>query len=120
MLSGRLPERVQSGAVKRLLYSTEVVENDGGLEVRNARWAEPKAAWDCTIPPCKRTSADYLDTKAMFDAALGSFETFEFHDPVDCEDYLVRFLDDTLSVTTVGNLVSVTFTLVQVKTGDSP
>lgn len=115
MLAGTLPSRIEASAVKRLAYSTEIVETDGGNEQRNARWAEPRARWDITIPPCKRNSSDYMDTLALFKDALGSFDTFLFHDPVDCEDIEVRFDEDTLTVQGVGNLVTASFTLIEVR-----
>jgi len=115
MLSGRLPARIEASAVKRLMFSTEVVETDGGTEHRNGRWTEPRAEWDVTIPPSKRTADEYLDTVAMFDAAEGSYDTFLFHDPVSCVDIEVRFKDDMLTMQGVGNLVTLSFTLIEVK-----
>ncbi len=113
MLTGRLPSRIESSATKRLVYSTEIVETDGGNEFRNARWADPRAEWDCSIPPVKRTSDEYLETTALFDAAIGSFDSFMFHDPIDCVDVAVRFKDDTLEMTGAGNLVTLRFTLIE-------
>lgn len=115
MLSSRLPERIESSAVKRIMYSTEIVDNDGGIEQRNQRWSRPRAEWDCSMPLAKRNSAEVVDTLSLFDAALGSLDTFEFHDPVECVDVEVRFKDDTLVMTGAGNLVSVSFTLIEVK-----
>jgi len=115
MLTSRLPERIESGAVKRIEYSTEIVDTDGGIEQRNSRWLNGRAEWDCSIPPCARTHADFTDTLALFHAAMGSGDTFEFHDLVDCADVEVRFKDDTLTINTIGNMVATQFTLIEVK-----
>jgi hypothetical protein len=112
MLSGRLPTRIETSAVKRIVYATEIVQTDGGSETRNARRDTPDEFWDCTLPHVTRTHPDYLDTLAMFHAAYGSFDSFQFHDPVDCENVWVRFEDDTFTIQGIGNnLFNVTFTL---------
>lgn len=113
MLTGRLPSRIEASAVKRLVYSTEIVTTDGGNEFRNARWGDSQSEWDCTIPPVKRNSDDYLETVALFHAAIGSFDSFMFHDFADCTDVAVRFKDDTLTIQGVGNLVTLSFTLIE-------
>lgn len=113
MLTGRLPSRIEASAVKRLVYSTEIVTTDGGAEQRNARWTEPRAEWDCTIPAVRRNSVEYLETTALFASALGSFDSFMFHDPIACADVAVRFKDDTLTMEGVGNLVTLSFTLTE-------
>jgi hypothetical protein len=92
----RLPERIESGAVKRMFYSTEVVRTDGGHQFTNQRWDEPLAEWDITVPQMKRSSADYIAVKALFDAVAGSALTFDFHDVEACEDVEVRVKGDTL------------------------
>ncbi len=108
-------------ATKRRAYSTEVVTTDGGAEHRNARWSASLSEWDVTIPACKRSSADYLALIALFEATLGSLRSFTFHDKVACLDFEVRFVDDEINVTPVGNLVEASFAVRQVRlSGDSP
>lgn len=107
-------------AVKNDLWSTEVVQTDGGSEHRNQRWSAPLSEWDVTIPFCKRSSTEYLAALALFAATKGSFYTFTFHDPVACEDVLVRFVDDALRFSANGNLVQIDFTVREVRAGDSP
>lgn len=111
----RLTTRVESGATKRLAYSTEVVRTDGGNEFRNQRWSAPLAEWDILIPPCKRNSADYTAALALFAATKGSFKTFDFHDVETCADVEVRIKDDTIEITGVGNLAQIAMTLVEVR-----
>jgi hypothetical protein len=113
MLSSRLPPRVEHMAVKQDGYSTEAVRTDGGGVFTNSRWEEPLATWSVTSAPMKRSAADYIDTKALFNAALGSGDTFAFHDVEICDDVAVRFKDDTLRYIPEGNLVRLAFELEQ-------
>lgn len=111
MLSSRLPDAVEKLGVKELAYSTERVQTDGGSVFTNSRWEEPLAMWSVTTKPMKRNDADYLDTLALFDAALGSADTFAYHDIELCEDVAVRFKDDTIRFLPEGNLVRLSFEL---------
>lgn len=114
-LTERLTTRIESGAVKRNTYSTEIVQTDGGAEQRNQRWTNPLAEWDITIPPCKRSSADYVAAVALFAAAKGSLFTFAFHDVETCADVEVRIKDDSIVFTGIGNLAQIDFVLMQVR-----
>jgi uncharacterized protein (TIGR02217 family) len=98
-------------AVKRPLYSTEVVKTDGGATHRNARWSQPLPTWDVTTKWMKRTSPEFLALLALFEATKGSHLSFSFHDTVECEDVDVFFVDDVLDITPNGNLVQASFTL---------
>lgn len=114
-ISERLTSRIEAGAIKRLAYQTEVVRADGGHEQRNQTWTLPLAEWDITIPPMKRSSADYAAAVALFHAAKGSALSFDFHDIETCADLEVRIKDDSLVFTGQGNLASIDLTLVQVR-----
>jgi hypothetical protein len=116
MLSATLPARVAAMGVKSWAYSTEVVRTDGGQVHVNSRWEEPLATWSFTTAPMKRTDPDYLDTKALFLAALGSADTFAFHDVEECEDVAVRFRDDAMGFQPEGNLVRLVFELEEDRT----
>jgi hypothetical protein len=113
MLSSRLPSRIERMAVKQDTYSTESVRTDGGAVFTNSRWEAPLASWSVTSAPMKRNDADYIDAKALFDAALGSGDTFAFHDIEICDDVAVRFRDDSLRFIPEGNLVRLAFELEQ-------
>lgn len=115
MLSSRLPEEIEAKAVKRIFYATEIVPQDGGGEVRTARWANAKAEWDVAVPPMFRTEADYLATIALFHEALGSADTFPFCDPETGDDVAARFKDDAITISGQGSLASIEFTLIEVK-----
>jgi hypothetical protein len=111
MLSSRLPGDVEALGVKELAYSTERVQTDGGSVFVNSRWEEPLATWSVTTKPMKRNDPDYTDTLALFDAALGSADTFAFHDVEVCDDVAVRFRGDSIRFLPEGNLVRLQFEL---------
>lgn len=111
MLSATLPAAVAAMGVKELAYSTERVQTDGGAVFVNSRWEEPLAIWSVTTKAMKRNDPDYTDTLALFDAALGSADTFAFHDVELCADVAVRFKDDTIRFLPEGNLVRLSFEL---------
>jgi len=79
-LTARLPATVEQGAIRKERYSTDIVETDGGNEVRNARWAEPLRTWEVSFPTSNRNDPTYLSVKSLFRTALGSLHTFEFAD----------------------------------------
>lgn len=116
MLSSRLPDRVERAAVKVIAYSTERVQTDGGGVFVNSRWEEPLATWSITTAAMKRNAGDYLDTLALFNAALGSGDTFAFHDVELCLDVAVRFKDDLIEFRPEGNLVRLVFELEEDRT----
>jgi uncharacterized protein (TIGR02217 family) len=114
-VANRLPSKIEAGAQKSLTYATEIVQTDGGAEHRNARWSEPLAEWEITIPMVKRTSDDYAAITNLFAATQGSLLSFDFHDPADCVDVEVRLKDDGLHILGVGNQLTISLTLVQVR-----
>lgn len=117
----RLTSRIESGATKRLAYSTEVVQTDGGREQRNQNWVSPLSEWDISIPPSKRNSADYAAALALITATKGSWLSFDFHDVETCADVEVRIKDDSITFTGVGNMAQIDLTLVEVRpSGNSP
>lgn len=121
MLTSTLPNAVENMAVKDLDYATEIVRTDGGSVMANSRWSEPLATWSVTTKPYKRNDTDYVDTVNLFHAALGSGDTFSFHDIETCTDKTVRFKDDKMQFQPVGNSVRLSFTLEEVRgTGNSP
>lgn len=121
MLTSTLPNAVENMAVKVLVYATEMVRMDGGAVQANSRWADPLASWNVTTKPYQRNDTDYVDTVNLFHAALGSGDTFSFHDIETCTDKTVRFKDDAISFAPVGNRVTISFTLEEVRgTGNSP
>lgn len=115
MLSSTLPDIVARMAVKTLRYATEIVRTDGGSVQANARWSEPLAEWSVRSKPYYRSDDDYQDTVNLFIAALGSADTFMFHDIETCTDFEVRFKDDELNFEPDGNRARLVFALEEVR-----
>lgn len=102
-------------------YSTEVVRTDGGGTFRNSRWASSLSQWDVTLKTVNRTHSIYTTAVALFDATLGSGLTFTFHDPVACADVEAVILEDSITITPTGNLVTVEFSVEEARpSGNSP
>lgn len=91
MINQRLTQNIEINAVKRIVFSTEVVATDGGQEQRNRRWTYPRLEWDCQLPPQARSAVDYLAVRDLFQAAAGAFETFLFRDWDDAAAALAQF-----------------------------
>lgn len=68
------------GARCRPRYSTDIVQADGGYEVRNSRWAYPLHQYEFDMMPGYRTDDDaisvFIDT---FHAVGGAAGVFRFH-----------------------------------------
>lgn len=117
-LANYLPESVEIGAVKRLVWLPEVVTTDGGKEVRNQRQSRAKVYFDLSMPTCTRDDPDYLAVLDMFEATLGGVDSFNLRDHTDETGetvHKVRF-DGELQITSpLGHLDHIdTFTLVEV------
>lgn len=78
-----LPREIEIGAVRRLENQTEVVDTDGGYEVRNNRWTGPKRIFEVSFPTAVRDDPIYLDVIALYDLAQGGLHSFNFHDWTD-------------------------------------
>lgn len=118
-LAETLPRQVEQGAIRTLEYSTEVVETDGGYEVRNARWAEPLRHFEVSFPTSVRDDAIYQAVVALYEKALGGLHTFNFIDWTDDSGgtvVKVRF-DSPLKITGLDRRLDhiETLTLVEVK-----
>lgn len=98
-LARTLPEEVEIGATRRLEYSTEVVETDGGFEVRNSRWSQPLRVFEITYPHATRTDPVYQAVKELYDEARGGLYSFNFKDWTDGQIVAVRF-DSPLEIDT--------------------
>jgi uncharacterized protein (TIGR02217 family) len=82
-LSDFLPREIEIGAIRRLEYQTEVVDTDGGFEVRNNRWSGPKRIYEVSFPTAERDDPVYLAVIALYEAAGGGLHSFNFHDWTD-------------------------------------
>jgi hypothetical protein len=109
---------VEIGAVKRLVWLPEIVQSDGGKEVRNQRQSRAKRYYDISVPTATRDNAAYLEVLQLFEETLGGNDTFSITDWTDETTgtvVKVRF-DGELQITSpAGHLDHIdTFTLVEV------
>lgn len=79
----RLTQKIEIGAVRRIMFDTEIIKTDGGNEVRNSRWATPLRSYDIALPPCTRDNVDYLSLIQMWNVTLGGLHSFDFVDWID-------------------------------------
>lgn len=115
-LNLQLTRNVEIGATRRKEWDIEVVRTDGGNEVRNTRWSTPLRTFDVALPPCVRTSEDYLSVLQMWDDSEGGTHTFDFHDYTADETVMVRF-DSPIEVTWLNSTLDKieTFSLKEVR-----
>ncbi len=93
-LATSLPTKVEQGAVRIDSYAVEVVETDGGYEVRNLRHANNKRRYEISFPTAVRTDPTYQAVLALYAEAKGRTHSFTFTDWSDGELIAVRFDSD--------------------------
>lgn len=95
-------------------YKTLVSEYENGVEQRRAKWATGLLRWKLQYN--NRSSDDYNTVKAIFDSKKGAYSSFSWTNPVDNEDYTVRFAEDSLELNNISyGIYSFSFDLIQVK-----
>jgi hypothetical protein len=102
-LAEYLPREMEIGAVRRLEMQTEVVDTDGGYEVRNNRWTRGKLVVEASFPPATRDDPVYLAVVALYDLAEGgrhSFNVTDWRDESGGTTIPMRF-DSALEITGV-------------------
>lgn len=97
-LASTLPTKVEQGAVKIDGYEVEVVETDGGYEVRNLRHANNKRRYEVSFPTSNRVDPTYQAVLALYAQAKGKLHSFNFHDWSTGQTLAVRF-DSDLRIT---------------------
>lgn len=93
-----LPSAVEQGAIRTDDYNVEVVETDGGYEVRNLRHSRSKRRYEVSFPTSKRDDATYQAVLRLYAAAKGKLYSFQFKDWSDGTTVPVRF-DSELRIT---------------------
>ena len=97
-LATSLPTKVEQGAVRIDAYAVEVVETDGGYEVRNLRHANNKRRYEVSFPTSKRSDPTYQAVLALYAQAKGRTHSFSFTDWTTGGSIAVRF-DSELRLT---------------------
>lgn len=82
-LSSTLPRQIELLAVRTDDYAVEVVETDGGFEVRNLRHANSKRKYEISFPASRRNDPIYQAVLALYAAANGRLNSFNFVDWTD-------------------------------------
>lgn len=110
-----LPSAVEQGAVRIDDFDVEVVETDGGYEVRNLRHSRSKRRYEVSFPTSKRDDTTYQAVLRLYAAAKGKLYSFQFKDWTTGDLIPVRF-DSELRITGIDrNLDHIeTLTLVEV------
>lgn len=115
-LARALPQEIALGPVSRADWGIEVIETDGGHEVRNARWSSPLRTFEVSFPPSLRDGAVYNEVKDLFDESMGGLHSFNFEDWTEDRTLKVRF-DSPLEI--IGEAMHLdriaTFTLKEVR-----
>lgn len=90
---------------------SEVFEN--GAEQRRDKWGRTRKRFQITFAPRLKVEIDQV--RAFYEAHKGPAKSFEFKNPLDSVDYLVRFEDNTFAVSRDAyNIYSARATLVEV------
>lgn len=78
MIDARLSLEIEVGARAFPIFATEIINLDGGGEVRNRRWRYPKHRFEFDLEPTERDNARYQEFRALFYAAGGAHESWLF------------------------------------------
>lgn len=79
-ISTRLTQNVELDCIRRERDRIEVVESDGGSEVRNARWSQPLLDFEVSFPPSARDNSVFLEVRNAYRATRGGLHSFRFRD----------------------------------------
>jgi len=78
MIDDRLSEEVEAGAKMIPMFRTDIVETDGGWEVRNSRWRYPRYRFEFNLMPGITDDGVVEELVNLFIAAGGAAEPFLF------------------------------------------
>lgn len=111
-----LPGAIESGLVRSSKMDLEVVETDGGYEIRNQRWSSPLRSWQGSYGYADNDDPTHLAVEAMWvDTNFGA-DTFNFTDPKAGDTTRVRFDGQLQFTNEAGPLYHLdTFTLREVR-----
>jgi uncharacterized protein (TIGR02217 family) len=94
-------------------YSTIITEFENGVEQRRARRAGQRRSWRLQYK--NRSSSDLSTITTIFDSKKGALTSFTWTNPIDSQDYTVRFKEDSLRYTNdVYGLYNIEFELTEI------
>jgi hypothetical protein len=111
-----LPTAIEKGSVRLLQQDKEVVETDGGYEVRNTRWASPLRSFQIGFNNKPLSDANHAAVETMWRDTSGGTDTFNFFDEKSGDTARVRFDGELQFVNTTMQIYRIdTFTLKEVR-----
>jgi hypothetical protein len=97
-----LPSGIENGARRTLSWDVEIIQTDGGNEVRNTRSSTPLRTWEIGYNNGLVTNDDHVAVEQMYYATEGGTHTFNWTDERSGETLKVRFDADLQFTNTVG------------------
>lgn len=79
-IATRLSDHVEIGAVRIEEQDVEIVQTDGGNEVRNTRWSQPLLRFELSFPMSRRDDEVFLEIRNAYRACRGALHSFKFRD----------------------------------------
>lgn len=111
-----LPTAIEKGSVRLLTQDKEVIETDGGFELRNTRWSGPLRRWQVGYPNKALNDANHAAVETMWRDTDAGADSFNFYDEKSGDTAQVRFDGDLQMVNTTMQIYRIdTFTLKEVR-----
>jgi len=86
-----LPAAIESGLVRILEQDKQVVETDGGYEVRNSRWSSPLRSFQASYGYADADDPVHAAVELMWEDTNAGVDTFNLTDPKSGDIVRVRF-----------------------------
>ena len=95
-------------------YKTLVSTFENGVEQRRKKWSAPLRSFKLQF---KNRPHDEMEAlKTFFSSKEGMFTPFTWENPLDSQEYIVRFKEDSLTVDLIAyQIYNITFEFVEVK-----
>lgn len=81
---------------KKTNWDTLVSRFENGVEQRRARWGTAVKEWKLEYK--NRPASEVTTVQTLFDNSKGAYSSFTWTNPVDSQEYTVRFKEDSLDV----------------------
>ncbi len=95
-------------------YKTLVSTFENGAEQRRRKWHSPVHSFKLQFR--NRTRDEMESIKAFFVSKEGMFSVFSWENPIDAQEYVVRFKEDSLLVELIAyNIYDIRVEFVEVK-----